>query len=68
MVATGLISHFCCWRVSPVRTAVGTVSRQYGATAITGITLDATFANGVAGGWNVVDNVVPLGSTQGCAP
>lgn len=53
---------------APVRTAVGTVSRQYGATAITGITLDATFANGVAGGWNVVDNVVPLGSTQGCAP
>lgn len=53
---------------APVRTTVGTVSRQYGAGGIQQITLGATFGNGVAGGWNVVDNVVSLGDKQGCAP
>ena len=53
---------------APVRSPVGTLSRQFTANALSGINLAATFGNGVAGGWNVNDAVVPLGDTQGCAP
>ena len=51
---------------APVRSPVGTLSRQFTANALSGINLAATFGNGVAGGWNVNDAVVPLGVTQGC--
>lgn len=51
---------------APVRTAVGTLGRQFTANVLTGISVDATFGNGVSGTWDVDDVVVPLGGTQGC--
>lgn len=51
---------------APVRSPVGTLSRQFTGNALTGINVDATFGNGVPGTWNVNDVVVPLGGTQGC--
>ncbi|GGA76791.1 hypothetical protein GCM10011521_13830 [Arenimonas soli] len=53
---------------APVRSPVGTLSRQFTGNALTGINVAATFGNGVSGGWNVNDAVVTLGDTQGCAP
>lgn len=50
----------------PVRTTVGNLTRQFTANALTGISVDATFTNGVSGTWDVNDAVVPLGGTQGC--
>ena len=51
---------------APVRSPVGTLSRQFTANALTGISVNATFGNGVTGTWNVNDAVVPLGGSQGC--
>ncbi|WP_374603986.1 S8 family serine peptidase [Arenimonas sp.] len=51
---------------TPVRSPVGTLGRQFTGNALAGISVNATFANGVAGTWNVNDAVVPLGNTQGC--
>jgi subtilisin family serine protease len=65
------LSGFCplCTRTAaPVKTAVGTTTRNYSANTISSIGVSGTFINGVPGSWNVTSAVVPLGGVQGCNP
>ncbi len=70
-IAVNQLSGFCplCTRTgSPVKTAIGNTTRNYGTNTISNIGVNGTFINGVPGTWNVSSNVTPLGGVQGCNP
>lgn len=66
------MSGFCptCARTGdPVRSPVGVMSRTFTNGALTNISVDAVFADGIPGAWTGSDTVQPLGgpgTTQGC--
>lgn len=57
---------FAPWK-APVRTPVGSLRRTFSGGALDAVSMQAAFADGLPGEWNVVDAVVPLTATQGCA-
>ena len=58
---------FCPAGAAPVRHRVGTLTRTFGPGGLRHIATDGRFTAGVDGRWIANDNVVPLGSLQGCA-
>ncbi len=66
------LSGFCpiCDRTgAPTRSRVGTLQRTLTRGRLTGITVDATFANGIPGVWRATDTLTmldPQGRTMGC--
>ena len=49
-----------------LRTTVGTLTRTFNGGTLSNVSVNGTLASPLAGSINQSDNVVPLGSTQGC--